>query len=202
MGSIAGGRLSDRTVKHWIQRRSGVRLPEDRLQSGIVSFFILIPTAYLIFGWGMECNPCSRPRLAVPIITAFIVAAGIFDAMAGLNTYCAEVMPSRRRDAIASKYMIQYSFSAVASGAAVMLIDVIGLGPACTISKWSDKAFRASSVTDVSKDVAFVLIGAILTNITARYGSRMQRWVECKGPTEEIIRAGHKILQTQEISRA
>jgi hypothetical protein len=66
-------------------------------------FSILIPAAYLIFDWDMECNPCSRPRLAVSIITAFVVAAGIFDAMTGLNTYCAEVLPDRRRDAIASK---------------------------------------------------------------------------------------------------
>lgn len=129
--------MSDRTVKRWIKRRSGVRLPEDRLRSGIVSFFILIQAAYLIFGWGMERNLCSRPRLAIPIIAAFVVAANIFDAMTGLNTYCAEVLPNRRRDAIASKYTIQYTFSAVASGVAVILMDAIGLQSVGCLAKHS-----------------------------------------------------------------
>lgn len=173
--------MSDRTVKSWIQRRSGVRLPEDRLRSGVVSFFILIPTAYLVFGWGMACNPCSHVLLAVPIISAFIIAAGIFDAMTGLNTYCAEVIPSRRRDVIASKYMIQYTFSAIASGVAVRLIDAIGLGPACTISRFSQKMCTLFSA-DRFKDVAFVIIGGTLTNVVARYGSRMKHRVKAHGP--------------------
>ena len=139
-GSIAGGRLFDRTVKHRLpkkrkRKRRGVRFSEDRLRSGIVSFLILTLAVYLIFGWGMEYNPCSRPWLAVPIITAFVVAAGILDAMTGLNKFCAEVLPGKRGDAIASKYMTQYTLLAVASGVAVMLIDTIGLGPACTIGK-------------------------------------------------------------------
>lgn len=135
VGTIVGGWSSDKTVKRWISRRGGVRVPEDRLRSGMISFFILIPAAYLGFGWGMECDPCSRARLAVPIVTAFIASAGIFDAMTGLNTYCSEVVPPRRRDIIASKYLVQYTFSATASAVAVLLMDAMGLGPACTLSK-------------------------------------------------------------------
>ena len=126
----------------------------------------------------MEYNPCSRPWLAVPIITAFVVAAGILDAMTGLNKFCAEVLPGKRRDAIASKYIIQYTFLAVASGVAVMLIDTIGLGPACTISKLLLKCAWTTCVTEIFEDVAFGLIGGTLTHITARFGSRMQHWVD------------------------
>lgn len=172
--------MSNRTVKFWIQRRSGVRLPEDRLRSGVISFFTLISTAYLVFGWGMACNPCSQARLAVPIISAFIVATGIFDAMTGLNTYCAEVIPRRRRDVIASKYMIQYTFSSVANGVAVRLINGIGLGPACTISEFSRKIYDLIAA-DIFKDVALVLISGTLTNIVARYGSRIKHRVKASG---------------------
>ncbi|KAE8383720.1 putative MFS transporter [Aspergillus bertholletiae] len=160
VGTILGGRLSDRTVKWWVKRRNGLRLPEDRLRSGVVSFFIVIPAAYLGFGWGIQCDECSRARLAAPIVTAFFVGVGVFDAMTGLNTYCSEALPKARRDVIASKYFIQYTFSAVASAVATSLIDAVGLGPACTI------------------DVVFVLVSATLTASVARRGSAMQRWAE------------------------
>ncbi|KAL2113289.1 hypothetical protein VUR80DRAFT_4614 [Thermomyces stellatus] len=150
VGTIVGGWSSDKTVKRWISRRGGVRVPEDRLRSGMISFFILIPAAYLGFGWGMECDPCSRARLAVPIVTAFIASAGIFDAMTGLNTYCSEVVPPRRRDIIASKYLVQYTFSATASAVAVLLMDAMGLGPACTLN------------------AGLVLISAVITVTTSR----------------------------------
>lgn len=113
-GTILGGRASDMTGKRWIRKRNGLRLPEDRLRGGVVSFFILMPAGYLAFGWGIECDECSRVRLAVPIITAFVVAAGVFDAMTSLNTYCSEVLPHARRDVIAGKFLVQYT-SAIAS---------------------------------------------------------------------------------------
>ncbi|KAK1145790.1 hypothetical protein N8T08_004031 [Aspergillus melleus] len=160
IGTIVGGRLSDMTVKRWIKKRNGQRLPEDRLRSGTVSFFLVIPAAYLGFGWGMKCDDCSRARLAVPIVTALFVGVGVFDAMTGLNTYCSEALPKARRDVISSKYLVQYTFSAVASGTATSLIDAVRLGPACTI------------------DVAFVLISASLTAVVARWGSAMQSWLD------------------------
>ena len=143
-----------------------------------MSFFILTIVVYLMFGWGMEYNPCSRPWLAAPIITAFVVAAGILDAMTGLNTFCAKVLPGKRGDAIASKYMTQCTLLAVASGVAVMSIDTIGLGPACTISKLPLKCAWTTCVTEFFEDVAFVFIGGTLTHVTARFGSRMQHWVD------------------------
>jgi hypothetical protein len=96
--------------------------------------------------------------------------------------------------------MIQYSFSAVASGVAVALIDLIGLGTACTISKWSDSRLKVPDVANVYEDVVLVLVGAILTNMTARYGSRMQRWAEDETPTDETDRA-HVNDQRREMSR-
>jgi hypothetical protein len=97
--------------------------------------------------------------------------------------------------------MIQYTFSAVASGVAVMLIDAIGLGPACTISRFPDKALKPLIMTDILKNVAFVLFGGTLTNMTARYGSKMQRWVDHKG-REKADETSLEIDQTQPVSRA
>ncbi|KAJ9644499.1 hypothetical protein H2199_003462 [Coniosporium tulheliwenetii] len=89
LGTIVGGRYSDLTVRKWITKRGGVRLPQDRLNSGMIAFFLLIPAASLAYGWGLECTSCSVGGLALPIVTGFFVAAGLLAAFASLNTYSA-----------------------------------------------------------------------------------------------------------------
>lgn len=44
-------------------------------------------------------------------------------------------MPLQRIDTITSKYVLQYTFSALASGVCVPIIDAIGVGLQCTISE-------------------------------------------------------------------
>jgi MFS family permease len=90
VGTIVGGRYSDMTVRRFIKLR-GERLPQDRLNSGMWSFFLVIPAASLISGWGLQyCDSCTAAKegLALPIVTAFFAAAGLLAAFASLNTYC------------------------------------------------------------------------------------------------------------------
>ncbi|KAI9168013.1 putative mfs protein [Paramyrothecium foliicola] len=159
IGTVVGGKFSDITVIKWIEIRGGVRLPQDRLNSGLIAFFFVIPVASLIYGWGLEYEVGG---LALPIISAFFCGVGVMLAFTSLNTYCAEVMPRKRAQVIASKYLFQYSLSAVGSGVMVPLIDAIGIGPAQTLG------------------VAFVIVAGFLTWITAKYGLKMQHWVEEK----------------------
>ncbi|KAL5433465.1 hypothetical protein PMIN07_011372 [Paraphaeosphaeria minitans] len=135
VGTVVGGRYSDITVRKFIKLR-GERLPQDRLNSGMWSFFLVIPVALLIYGWGLQyCNSCTAVEggLALPIATAFLAAAGLLAAFASLNTYCAEAIPKKRREVIAGKYLIQYTFSACASAGTVPLMEAIGIGPTATI---------------------------------------------------------------------
>lgn len=55
----------------------------------MIAFFLLIPAASLVYGWGLECTSCSVGGLALPIVTGFFVAAGLLAAFASLNTYSA-----------------------------------------------------------------------------------------------------------------
>lgn len=89
-GTVIGGWFSDKTVQRWIVIR-GERLPQDRLNAGMFSFFVVIPLFMLLQGWGLQCNDCSTAvgGLALPIITSFCTAAGLLAAFASLNTYCA-----------------------------------------------------------------------------------------------------------------
>lgn len=86
IGSVMGGKLSDRAVKKWIQKRNGVRLPQDRLNSGLVTLFLVLPASALIYAWTLQEQVGGMP---VPIISAFTAGVGLLGSFNGLNTYSA-----------------------------------------------------------------------------------------------------------------
>ncbi|KAK6068267.1 major facilitator superfamily transporter [Seiridium cupressi] len=130
-GSIVGGRLSDRTVRHYIVKRDGVRIPEDRLHSGLVGLFGVLPAAALIFGWTLEKEVGG---LAVPIISAFWIGIGLMGTFNSLNTYAAEASPGRRSEVLSAKYVIQWAFGAASTAAVMPFIDATGPGLVFTVS--------------------------------------------------------------------
>ncbi|PYI01862.1 synaptic vesicle transporter [Aspergillus sclerotiicarbonarius CBS 121057] len=156
VGSILGGRLSDRMVRKWIVKRNGTRLPQDRLNSGLITLFLVLPVAALVYGWTLEEG---KSGMVVPIIAAFFGGVGLMGTFNGLNTYAA-ALPHLRSEVISGKYIIQYLFSAGSSAAVDPLIGAIGVGWTFTIC------------------VFFSLIGGVLVIIITRKGLDMQRWVE------------------------
>ncbi|KAJ5721037.1 uncharacterized protein N7483_008971 [Penicillium malachiteum] len=159
IGSVLGGRLSDRAVRKWIVKRNGVRLPQDRLNSGLATLFLVLPIGILIYSWTLEEGVGGMP---VPIIAAFFAAIGLMGSFNGLNTYSAEVMPHIRSEVISGKYVVQYLFSAGSTAAVDPLIGAIGVGWTFTIC------------------VFFALLGGVNVWIITRWGVDMQRWVEGK----------------------
>jgi hypothetical protein len=81
-----GGKLSDRAVKKWIKKRNGVRLPQDRLNSGLITLFAVLPASTLIYAWTLQEEVGG---MAVPIISAFTAGIGLLGTFNGLNTYSA-----------------------------------------------------------------------------------------------------------------
>lgn len=84
IGVIAGGRWADITVKKWMLKRDGQRLAQDRLNSGILAFFFLVPVATAIYGWSLEFTVGG---LAVPAVAMFFCGVGLMVAFTCLNTY-------------------------------------------------------------------------------------------------------------------
>lgn len=78
-------------------------------------------------------------------------------------------MPLSRQEAIASKYIVQYTFSALATAFAVPLADVVGVGIQCTIS------------------VILVYIAGGLCVVVAIYGINMQNWIDKRWPTHAMM---------------
>ncbi|KAL4896219.1 putative MFS transporter [Aspergillus ambiguus] len=157
IGSIVGGRLSDRTVRRYIARRDGLRLPQDRLNSGLATLFGVLPIAALIYGWTLQEE---KGGMVVPIISAFFGGWGLMGSFNSLNTYAAEALPHKRGEVIAGKYIIQYIFSAGSSALVLPIINRIGVGWTFTIC------------------VFFSLLGGALVLVITRWGVDMQRWAE------------------------
>ncbi|KAI1077901.1 putative MFS transporter [Whalleya microplaca] len=130
IGSIVGGRLSDHTVRRYIAKRGGVRLPEDRLNSGLSALFVILPISVLLYGW---CLQKEFGGLALPIVTGFWMGVGLMGTFNALNTYTTEVYPAEKAEIICSKYIMQYAFGASSSAAVVPLINAIGVGWSFTI---------------------------------------------------------------------
>nr|AAD34564.1 unknown [Aspergillus terreus] len=157
IGSLVGGKLSDRTVRRYIVKR-GFRLPQDRLHSGLITLFAVLPAGTLIYGWTLQED---KGGMVVPIIAAFFAGWGLMGSFNCLNTYVAvEALPRNRSAVIAGKYMIQYSFSAGSSALVVPVIDALGVGWTFTLC------------------VVASTIAGLITAAIARWGINMQRWAE------------------------
>jgi len=68
-GTFFGGRWADRTVKRWIKKRNGERVPEDRLRSCLPFLGGVIPGCILIYGWSIEKEVGGVP---LPVIVMFL----------------------------------------------------------------------------------------------------------------------------------
>lgn len=86
MGSLVGGNISDRTVKRYIKKRNGIRLPEDRMNSSLIWVLGILPLGTLIYGWSIDRGFGGK---GVPIAFAFIQGFGLMASFSGLNTYAA-----------------------------------------------------------------------------------------------------------------
>ena len=86
LGSIVGGHLSDRTIVQYKQKRDGLRLAEDRLNSSLPWFFVVLPTGTLLYGWSIDQEIGG---MGLPISASFIQGFGLMAAFNGLNTYAA-----------------------------------------------------------------------------------------------------------------
>ncbi|KAF4980539.1 hypothetical protein FZEAL_3474 [Fusarium zealandicum] len=145
IGSTIGGKLSDQTVKRYLRKRNGLRLPEDRLNSSLPVILFILPLATLLYGWSVQQRIGG---MALPIVSSFVQGFGLMASFSGLNTYTAESRPVHRTAVITGKYVIQYSFGAGSVGGAVPMINAVGVG-------W---AFTVTALTSIVAGVLLLLI--------------------------------------------
>jgi hypothetical protein len=65
-----------------------------------------------------------------------LVLVGHSDMKSYIAYTKAEVLPLLRSQVMGGKYLVQYAFAAAGSASIVPLIESVGIGSACTISKF------------------------------------------------------------------
>ncbi|KAI1009989.1 hypothetical protein LB503_011534 [Fusarium chuoi] len=161
VGSTVGGKVSDVVVKRYMRKRNGQRIPEDRLNSSLISVLIILPLGTLFYGWSVYHR---LGGMALPIISAFIQGFGLMASFSGLNTYAAEVRPAHRTAVITGKYVIQYSFGAMSVGGVVPMIDGIGVGWAFTGLSDEESSWREQRAKQIIPNLEDYLKLANISN--------------------------------------
>ncbi|CAK7207943.1 hypothetical protein SEUCBS139899_010758 [Sporothrix eucalyptigena] len=131
LGTVFGGRWADYTVRKWIRRRNGQRLPEDRLRSMVPWMGVGVPACMLIYGWILEFDKGGLPTVVVVMFIQGFCQLMVFPA---LNTYCLDILPARSAEVISGNYFIRYMFAAAGSSLSLPAINRIGVGWFSTIS--------------------------------------------------------------------
>ncbi|KOS20533.1 Quinidine resistance protein 3 [Escovopsis weberi] len=131
LGTFMGGRWADMTVKRWIKRRNGERVPEDRLRSAIPFMAVIMPASILIYGWAVDRAVGGIP---LPVIALFVQGVGQLFAFPSLNSYCLDVMPGRGADVTAANYFMRYLFGCFGTAVVLPAVEGVGVGWFETIS--------------------------------------------------------------------
>ena len=131
MGTFMGGRWADYTVKKWIKKRNGVRVPEDRLRSALPFMGILIPGCILVYGWTVDKAVGGIP---VPVIMLFLQGVGQLFCFPSLNTYCLDAVPGQGAEIAAANFCIRYLAGCAGTAVVLPIVNAIGVGWFSTIS--------------------------------------------------------------------
>ncbi|EFY86222.1 hypothetical protein MAC_07745 [Metarhizium acridum CQMa 102] len=131
LGTFMGGRWADRTVRMWVKKRNGVRVPEDRLRSAVPFMGLVMPACVLIYGWAVEKSVGGIP---VPVIALFVQGIAQLFSFPSLNTYCLDVMPGQGAEVVAANYFVRYLAGCMGTGVVLPAIQGVGVGWFSTIS--------------------------------------------------------------------
>lgn len=114
----------------------------------------------------------------------------------------AEARPKARREVIAGKYMVQYTFSAISVASTVPLIEAIGTGPAGTIGTFTGCRCFLLSLTRGRCDIGNFCRPADLYHCQARpFNARVGGPATARKYLEEAsgMRARHRICSISAI---
>ncbi|KAK8171115.1 major facilitator superfamily domain-containing protein [Phyllosticta citrichinensis] len=129
--TFGGGRWADRTVRVWIKKRGGQRVPEDRLRSSLPFMGIVIPACIVVYGWTIEKRVSG---IALPVVVMFVQGVAQLSCFPSLKTYCLDVFLSRSAEVVAGNYVARYLAAALASAVCLPAIDRVGIGAYSTLS--------------------------------------------------------------------
>ncbi|KAK9261829.1 major facilitator superfamily domain-containing protein [Lipomyces tetrasporus] len=129
LGSLVGGRWSDRILKNAIKKNNGKMVPEARLAENMLTAGIVVCSGMILFGW----TAWRHLFWFVPIIGTFLFGFGSLIIFTTTLTFLVDSMPQRRSAAVSINTFIRCMFAAAASFITVPLNNAIKTGWLFTI---------------------------------------------------------------------
>jgi MFS family permease len=131
LGTFGGGRWADLTVKRWIKKRDGLRVPEDRLRSCIPFLGIVMPGCVLVYGWSVDQAVGGIP---LPVIAMFLQGVAQLFCFPSINTYCLDVMPGKGAEVASANFFVRYLAGVLGTAVVLPAIEGVGVGWFSTLS--------------------------------------------------------------------
>lgn len=181
VGTFGGGRYADYTVRKWMKKRDGVRVPEDRLRSAIPFMGGVIPACILVYGWAVDKDVGGIPLV---VIVLFVQGVAQLFCFPSLNTYCLDVMPGKGSEVIAGNYFVRYLFACMGTAVVLPAIDGIGVGWFSTIC------------------TLFLLFGSACGVVTIWKGREMREAVDRKRKAKRMREGGRAREEQQQQQQA
>jgi len=159
LGAPIAGRLSDRIVVQWREKRGGRWVPEDRLRAALPGALILLPLSVLL-SEVFTHYVAGTTGLMLNMGCLFVSGIGADIVLTPIAAYNVDILHGKSAEAFAVTSALRHCITALATAAFLPLINSVGvLG------------------TDmIAAGVAWMSF--VLVLITIRYGERMRAWVD------------------------
>ncbi|KAI0294293.1 MFS general substrate transporter [Multifurca ochricompacta] len=159
LGAPLAGRLSDRTLVGWREKRNGRRVPEDRLRAALPGALILVPVSVLLSGVFTRYVE-GTTGLLLNMACLFVSGIGADVVLTPIAAYNLDILHRRSAEAYAVTSALRHCITALATASFLPLINGVGV----------------LATNAIAATVAW--IGFVLLCIAIRYGERMRAWVD------------------------
>ena len=129
IGSIVGGRWSDRVFNREARKNNGVEVPESRFQENVWTGCILLPIGLLVYGWTVQYGENVFACLA----GTFVFGIGIMLAFSSSTTFLVDATARKGASAVACQNVLRNCFAGAGTMFTLPLENAIGNGPLFSI---------------------------------------------------------------------
>ncbi|KAF8182941.1 MFS general substrate transporter [Pholiota molesta] len=128
LGSVLGGRWSDRTRREHQEKNNGVSKSEDRLNSSKIMLPVL-PASFLAYAWLAE----KKTTIAPICVALFVIGFSSSWIYSSMLAYIVDANAGRSSSAAASNSFVRGSLAFVAAAIAIPLQNALGDGGLYTL---------------------------------------------------------------------
>ncbi|KAI5124183.1 hypothetical protein M0805_000988 [Coniferiporia weirii] len=157
IGAPLAGRISDKILAKWRERRNGVWVPEDRLRGTMVGAAILVPLSVLLSGVFTK-YVSGKVGIILNLCCLFANGLGVDFVLSPSAAYSVDVLHSRSAEIMAAISGFRGVLLAAITAAVLPSVNSVGVlytNSASAILAW---------------------MGALLMWVLINYGDRMRAW--------------------------